>query len=75
MGFLSRLGLISQVQPADPATDWEAKYKAAITDLAAAQEELAALRPDAEKHRAKLARDRNRVRPSRAKAPTKGASK
>ena len=34
MGFLSRLGLISQVQPAAPATDWEAKYKTAITDLA-----------------------------------------
>lgn len=30
--------------------------------------------PDAEKHRAKLDRDRNRVRPSRAKAPTKAVA-
>lgn len=41
--------------------------------ITALHEEIAALRPDAEKHRAKLARDRGRVRPSRAKAPTKGA--
>ena len=40
MGFLSRLGLISQVQPAEPATDWEAKYKAAITDLAGATDTI-----------------------------------
>lgn len=54
---------------------WKGRFMNAISDLATAREEIAALRPDAEKHRAKLDRDRNRVRPSRAKAPTKGASK
>ena len=81
---------------------WEGRFKNAISDLAAAREEIesykegakalhrglddymaeinrlheeiAALRPDAEKHRAKLDRDRNRVRPSRAKAPTKAVA-
>ena len=35
------------------------KFKTAITDLAAAQDEIAALRPDAEAMRAKRKRDRD----------------
>lgn len=35
------------------AKDWEAKFKKAITDLAAAQDEIASLRPDAEWARAR----------------------
>jgi len=72
MGFFSRLGLISQVQPAEPAVDWEAKYKAAITDLAAASEEITRLKPLAEATERRRQNEANRVRPSRAKAPTKG---
>ena len=58
MGLLSRFGLIRQVQPnrvfasaddlkvpppAAPFVDWEAKYKRAVTDLAAQAVEIAAL--------------------------------
>lgn len=49
------------------------EYDALAAEHTEMKAEIAALRPDAEKHRAKLDRDRNRVRPSRAKAPTKGA--
>lgn len=43
------------------------KFKKAVTDLAAAREEIDRLKPDAQKWRDRADRDRNRVRPSRAK--------
>lgn len=51
----------------ESAKDWEAKFKKAITDLAAAREEIDALRPDAEKWRARLRRDRERRKRAAAK--------
>lgn len=44
------------------------KFKKAITDLAAAQEEIARLKPLAEATERRRANDAKRVRPSRAKA-------
>lgn len=42
--LLQALGLMRvSEQPVDPETDWEAKFKKAITDLAAAREEVAGL--------------------------------
>lgn len=42
--LLQALGLMRvSEQPVDPETDWEAKFKKAITDLAAAREEIAHL--------------------------------
>lgn len=41
--LLTKLGFNS---PTPPATDWEAKYKAAITDLANATFEIDALKSD-----------------------------
>lgn len=44
------------------------KFKKAVTDLAAAQEEIARLKPLAEATERRRANDAKRVRPSRAKA-------
>lgn len=46
------------------------KFKKAVTDLAAAQEEIARLKPLAEATERRRANDAKRVRPSRAKADT-----
>lgn len=99
MGILNMLGL----KASEPATDWEAKFKTAIKDLAArddeldnaekriegllrdaaarakwnkditdrltkAEAEIASLRPDAEKFRAKAARDAEQKKAKRAAA-------
>lgn len=52
----------------DQATDNGLKFNKAVKDLAAAQDEIAALRPDAEKFRAKAARDAEVKRAKRAAA-------
>lgn len=73
--LLQALGLMRVSEPpVVPETDWEAKFKKAITDLAAAREEVAVLRdaveqaeaqadtlrPDALAMRLKRERDRDR---------------
>lgn len=44
-----------QKKPEPHAVDWEAKYKKAITDLAAARDELASLKRAVENQRASIA--------------------
>ena len=50
--LLTKLGFN---RPTPPAIDWEAKYKKAITDLAAARDEVASLKRAVENQRASIA--------------------
>lgn len=78
MGILNALGLMTRADfdrerlksdglRRDIVAERE-KFKTAISDLAAARDEIAALRPDAKKFRAKAARDAEIKRAKRAAA-------